>query len=431
MKKLAIIADDLSSATDCSVQLAQKGFETSVFINIPENLEHIDEEIIVFDTNSRRMEATAAYKQVSKVAEMVRKVGFEYIFKTIDSTLRGNLGAEIDALMDIIKFDFALIAPAFPFYGRTTINGTHYLRGIPICQTEIGSDPNFPVRRDNIADLLTLQSSRKSGLINLDLLYQGKDPVHSELEKMINSGVEFVIFDIKNEDDLAKLVHVLKQSKFHILWSGSTGLSRYLDTLVDDSIRENRVRQEHRKGPILIISASASEITRGQIAVLKPYPNLVPVEVSPFRIVAGVDSRKEEICRCSDDVINGIKFGKNVILYVSSSRPDISKTKSVGERNGFNPDQVSQIIVDSLAIIADQAIHNKYLGGVLLNGGDTARAFCTRYNVNTIKLDREIEPGIPLGTIRELGNLPVITKAGAFGGQETFVNILENLKKDE
>jgi uncharacterized protein YgbK (DUF1537 family) len=430
MKELIIIADDLSSATDCSVQLAQKGYETSVYINPPETLENSDGDILVVDTNSRRMGAEKAYQQVLNVAEMISKIRVNRVYKTIDSTLRGNLGAEIDGLMDILQFDFALIAPAFPFYGRTTINGVHYLHGIPISETEIGSDPNSPVLKNKISELLLLQSARKSGLIDLELLYRGKAQVYDRLGKMMNSGVELVIFDTKNESDLAGIVQMFKDSKYRILWSGSTGLSRYLDILVDDTFRINLGKPQYRKGPKLIISGSASEITKNQIASLSSYPNSELVEMSPFRIVAGENSQLDEIGRCLDRVISGLKIGKSVILFVSSSRQDILKTKYIGKKVGLNSDQISQTIVDSLSIIAENAIHSLYLGGVILNGGDTARAVCTRLGIKTVTLVREVEPGIPLGKIRELENLPIITKAGAFGNPETFINILKTIERD-
>lgn len=46
--------------------------------------------------------------------------------KKIDSTLRGNLGAEIKAVDDVFNPDIVIIAPAYPANQRVTIGGYHY-----------------------------------------------------------------------------------------------------------------------------------------------------------------------------------------------------------------------------------------------------------------------------------------------------------------
>jgi len=43
----------------------------------------------------------------------------------MDSCLRGNPGAEAEALMDVLAYDVSFIAPAFPEMGRTTVDGIH------------------------------------------------------------------------------------------------------------------------------------------------------------------------------------------------------------------------------------------------------------------------------------------------------------------
>ena len=431
MKELAIIADDLSSATDCGVQLAQKGFKTSVLVNIPEAINVRNENVIAVDTNSRSLKGDEAYHLVLKVAQMLKEAGFDHIYKTIDSTLRGNLGAEIDGVMDVFRFDIAVIAPAFPLYGRTTIKGKHYLHGIPLNQTEIASDPNYPVKEENLALLLSMQSRRKSGLVDLETLNQGKDFVTKRLQYLIRTGAEFAIFDAQSEIDLAKIIEILINIKFPVLWVGSTGLSRYLDKAIKDDIRDSTRVKVHKKGPVFIVSGSASEVTRNQIATLTSQQKVIPIEINPLKIVAGEKIMQNEITRCQNKLVDTLISDKNVVLYVNSSRQDINKVKSLGIKNGLTGHDVSHLITYCLGRIAAKVVETCELGGIILTGGDTAKSVCTQLGVTAIELIKEIEPGVPLGLLRELKDLPIITKAGAFGDPNTLLNAVNALRRED
>ncbi|WP_219930248.1 four-carbon acid sugar kinase family protein, partial [Paenibacillus agaridevorans] len=64
MNELAIIADDLTGATDSGVQFARRGFDTQVVFHAEEvsTIER-NSEIIVLDTDSRAVAAGEAYER--------------------------------------------------------------------------------------------------------------------------------------------------------------------------------------------------------------------------------------------------------------------------------------------------------------------------------------------------------------------------------
>src|SRR4030095_17175791 len=98
-----------------------------------------------------------------------------------DSTLRGNLGAEIEAIMDVVKPDCAIIAPAFPKYGRTTVDGVQHLHGRPLHETEFGTDPTAPVKDADIARRLAEGSPRQTGRLTLDPVRAGSMQIISSM----------------------------------------------------------------------------------------------------------------------------------------------------------------------------------------------------------------------------------------------------------
>jgi uncharacterized protein YgbK (DUF1537 family) len=69
------------------------------------------------------------------------------------------------------------------------------------------------------------------------------------------------------------------------------------------------------------------------------------------------------------------------------------------------------------------------LGGLILTGGDTARAVSSRLGVTGIRLLDELEPGVALGELPGFRNLPMITKAGGFGHPDTLLNASRTLRR--
>ena len=67
--------------------------------------------------------------------------------KKVDSTLRGPLAAEIEAALAASGRTRAVVAPAFPATGRTTVGGVQHLDGVPVHATRFAHDPVSPVLR--------------------------------------------------------------------------------------------------------------------------------------------------------------------------------------------------------------------------------------------------------------------------------------------
>src|SRR5690606_41725032 len=67
----------------------------------------------------------------------------------------------------------------------------------------------------------------------------------------------------------------------------------------------------------------------------------------------------------------------------------------------------------------------------VLTGGDTARAVCRHLGIGGIRLLEEVAPGIPLGQLVGPRPLYAVTKAGAFGEEDTLVKAVNKLKGSE
>ena len=160
MVKLLILADDFTGALDTGVQFAEEGAATLVVTdpNYDFSPPPGGENVIVFDTETRHVSPEAAYRTISHAVSLAKGAGISYFYKKTDSALRGNIGAELAALMDAAGAPRLHFVPAYPRMGRTTRQGIHYIDGIPVAESVFGRDPFNPVTCSNVTELIGMQS---------------------------------------------------------------------------------------------------------------------------------------------------------------------------------------------------------------------------------------------------------------------------------
>jgi uncharacterized protein YgbK (DUF1537 family) len=431
--QLAIIADDLSSCTDCGIQIARDGLQTYVVLDRQRDVKALAAyDVVAVDTDSRAVSPAAAYARVAEATNFVRQIS-EAFYKSLDSTLRGNLGAEVDAVMDVIHFDLAAVAPAFPFYGRTTSAGIHYLHGQRIDETEFASDPQNPVKDADLVRVFASQSRRSVGLIELDAVREGSAAVCGRVTDLRRSGVELVILDAQSEADLDVIVAGVVASGLRVLWVGSTGLAGHVSKTMGARGGTHSTAQAcgAARTPILSVVGSASQVTRGQVAALLQQADVSSVRMDPFPIIEAGTLRDREIDRCRRQAVGELRGGRDVVLDVVSSRDAIAAAHALGRQRDMDSSRVGATIVESLAEITLSVVEMVSVGGLILTGGDTARAVCDRLGAEGILILREVEPGIPLARMVGAHELPIVTKAGAFGTADALIHAGRLLKGGE
>lgn len=148
-----MIADDLTGALECGAKFAAHGAATRVCVQAErEDAAGVDVQVI--DTESRHRSAEDAAAAVRAVAIRASPFAPWMIYKKTDSTLRGNIGPELRALLEVFPERRILFAPAYPQMGRMVRDGVLFVDGVPLDQTPFARDPMNPVRGSRIADVL-------------------------------------------------------------------------------------------------------------------------------------------------------------------------------------------------------------------------------------------------------------------------------------
>ncbi|WHY02630.1 four-carbon acid sugar kinase family protein [Neobacillus sp. DY30] len=425
--KLAIIADDLTGANDSGVQLAKFGLKTSVLFGLDKKAVH-DSEAVVFDTDSRSIDKNEAYHKVFEVMQFLKEQGVKNIYKKIDSTLRGNLGSEIDAVYETIKPDFVFIVPGYPKNGRTVINGHHYLNGILLNETEIANDPKTPVTESHIPTLLMQQTNRTVGLIEKDVLRNGKVSILQQVEEFAKKGISYIVVDSETEEDLEMILRYTKEVNFTITWVGSAGLANYLPAYYEIEKTESQLSIPSHNKPILTVVGSVNKNSRHQLSVVLKKDGVTGIKVESYKAVSCEEERTAEITNVVKSARSAVKNGHDVVIYTTGETKDIEKARKTGKENGFNYTETSNEIVKMMGEICAALIEDKLFKGIVMTGGDTAKQVCEIWGVKGFYLHDELEIGVPISTFIGIEDIFVITKAGGFGKETVFVHAIDKLK---
>jgi len=432
MTRLAIIADDLSSATDCGAQMVRSG----LFVVVPLGSYSLPTQaqatqVISVDTDSRSLSADSAYAKVKAAAQQLVADGWTHFYKSVDSTLRGNLGAEIEALMDVVQPDFAIIAPAFPKYGRTTVEGVQHLHGRPLHETEFGTDPTAPVRDADIARRLGEGSRRKAGRLTLEQVRAGPMHKKGDIRGLLADGVELFIIDIAEQEDLKRLCLGFSHKDLRIVWVGSTGLAEFVPLAFGDASTSNTFGQDHPidSRPALVLVGSASETTREQLRYAQANNQLNIIHLEATRLIQNGSSVAAELEEADSKLRAAINSGHDTALVVRASREEIAATQQLGATLNLSPAQVAQRIVDGLAQAGSVLVREGRVSGIVATGGDTANALCNALGAQALEILGEVEAGIPIMRLLGERSLPLVTKAGGFGSPSAIGDALVKVKQ--
>jgi len=145
------LADDLTGALETGAKFAAAGVEAVVSAE-PEGAP--DAPVVVLDTETRHLAAGAAAERVERLVRAAREAGARFLYQKTDSTLRGNIGAELGAVARGWPGAALVYAPAYPRMGRTVRAGRLYVNGVPVSETAFARDPLNPVVESEIARVL-------------------------------------------------------------------------------------------------------------------------------------------------------------------------------------------------------------------------------------------------------------------------------------
>ena len=415
-----VIADDLTGAADTGNAFARRGAETVVvFDGRSGSTTTPAAAVLVVNTDSRY---TSAEEAAERVDRAVRAHPADLVYKKVDSTLRGNLAAEVDAALAAAGATLAVVAPAFPANGRVTACGHHLVDGELVTDTAAGQDPDAPVGSSHLPTLLS-GSAHPVAHLAVDTVAGGTEAVADGLRTAVANadGPTVVTADATHERHLAAVAEGTATVDPAAVYVGSAGLARHVPLPAIAGAADGTIEADRkRSGPsrVLGVAGSASPVTLAQVDAV---PEEWVCRIDAAR--AAVDppaAATEAVDRCRDR----LSTAGVALLASATDETDVEAALSAGREAGLADQQVRDRVARALAETVARLQADDPLTGLFVTGGAVAGAVLGELEAEGVRLTgRAVEDGVPVGAIvagRAAGT-PVVTKAGAFG-ERTTVN---------
>jgi len=396
-----VIADDFTGANDAGSGLAQAGARVHVLFGNAVPLPDDAADVLVISTDSRAVSASQATERVAQVVQhFAAQLQQGWLFKKIDSTLRGNVGAETSAALRASGKTLALVAPAVPRLGRTTREGKVWVNQRLLTDTEFASDPKTPILSACILDQMQIDGTE------IDLATLRSD----RLDAVLAAARGIVVVDAENEADLARLITAAAQLTEKPLLVGAAGLSDALGAAL--SVRPSR--------PVLAVVGSMSSSAQQQIATLRNQRAVEIVDVDirqRFQQPAWPDRD-----RWIEQAATALRAGRHTVIRTCQHASQRHEIAHLSQQHSVTRQQLGEAISQLLGEMTYSLCQAQLPHALYLSGGDVAIAVAQALGASGFKIQGLVAGCVPHGVLLNSEfTLPVMTKAGGFGDENTLV----------
>lgn len=397
MKDCLILADDLSGAADSAVSALHAGLDAEVFLTA-EGAQESRAAVVAIDLNTREIEAEGARATTFKSLEKIHPRADLFVYRKIDSTLRGNVAVELAATRAAAGKQFILFAPAFPANRRITVGGKILIDGEPLEQTQFWRAkiprPDFAAQMADVG--LTMES------LALETVRRGKQEVRRTISELVGEGCTTILCDAEHDEDLFQIAQAGFELGPQCLFAGSGGLAKQLFKLFPPE--ELMIPVPRKLSELILIAVgSCTTNSRTQFAKLRGVPGLRCFWLGPEELEKRSISQPElgRLLDCKQDLA--------VAINADAMFPDDIKP--------------SHVLAGLLAPLLNR------VGALVVTGGETCRTLLEWIGAQKLQLLDELEPGVSLAFVSAPRPLLVVVKAGGFGDPDTLQNAYRFLKK--
>ena len=413
-----MIADDLTGAADSAAPSAALGCRAVVLLHSPGHHEaHADwpdADILSIDANTRCLSAEQASNAIERLVRLCHSHNAQQpayvLYKKIDSTLRGNVAAELAALLHARRSSnpatarlSILMAPALPAQGRTMVGGRLLVHGVPLEKTDIWQS-EARTAQSGIPHLLA-EAGLSFGLIDTETVRSSSTALRQAILLSAQQN-DVVVCDAETDGDLHAIARASVGQPAITALVGSAGLACQIPRTIEITPTAEFHEWRFAARPMLFVVGSAASVTQQQARILEATAGLAAFHTTPAA------SAKLPTIRAS--ILQSLQSGRDVLLTLAGDEHDSSYEEP------FSPREFSELLSRCSQLI----------GGLVLTGGETARAVLDVLGIYRLRLLGEVESGLPFSVADNWERpLPIITKAGAFGSPQALVHCRDFLRK--
>lgn len=416
-RRVAVVADDLTGATDSVVQFREAGWTAYLLLTDEDPAEQ--DEVTGVVATSRSLDtrplpgAQAAETTRLAVGEQLA-AGTDRLYVKVDSTMRGSVAGQVTGALavwaDAHPDAVALICPAYPQMGRVIVKGSMLVNGTPLDQSAASFDPVTPVNSSVLTELVPGAASVPNA------------GTAAELADALTAAAgtsDRLVVDAQSDADLRRLAEAVEIVGSRAVCVGSAGLARHLAEVWRPAGSAELAKEATQAitGTVVVSVSSLNEVSFDQIAHL-----LATHGERVVRHEFSVDQLQDQAGM--RDLGRTLTEGDGVRLEVVVLQPSPARVQ------GVDAADAARSVARGLAAAVGGMVGSGSVGALLLVGGDGAQAALQELDAIALRIDRQASEGVPLGRIvgGPAADLPVVTKAGGFGSTTTLTDVISAIR---
>ena len=423
--KLGCIADDYTGATDLSSMLVREGVRVLQWFGVPDEaclqtermhsqLQEMD--AVVIAIKSRSISAANAIRLSLDALSVLQSLGAErFYFKycsTFDSTDAGNIGPVAESIANELDVKHVWYCPAFPENGRTIYCGHLFVGGVPLHESSMKDHPLNPMHDSNLVRVLQRQCEHPVANINRHQLYQ--------LDKWSpQESPSHWIVDCTDDNDLNRATELAINCSF--VTGGSAFGGRWGGQLVGRSRIESDSPLASPRTMTAILSGSSSLATRKQTVHYEQTGGSVNrLDLSPV-IANGLplDTLVQETVAW----ITSLASADSALVTTAWDLSAVSRLKSI-QGDIHAADLVEQFFARLAKVLLDSGVRR-----FVVAGGETSGAVMNALEIKSVRIGKEISPGVPWVHNQGATACSLALKSGNFGADSFFCDAIACLNE--
>lgn len=421
MARVLVVADDLTGANACAAGFARTGLR-AVTLGQQDQWGAIAEfhprfDALVVTTDSRHLPPDDVRERVRRAVRAGWPI--DLLSTRIDTTLRGNVGVAVEAMLAEARAQtddrvVALAVTAHPEAGRVTVDGHQLLDGVRLEDTEVSRDPRTPVHTSEVAQVLARGTTLRIGSIPLRLVTGPPGDLVAHLRGLVEDGVDVVVADALTVEHLERACATALEAAPDARWitvDSGPGALAMAHTMGLGASTEPL--------PRLVVSGSATALTRRQLARLLAERDAVPVRpvMREGSAMPDVDATVPLVLGALADVEPG-----GIVVVATVLDEDDLRALRPGEEAALPA---------SLGRLTRRVLQETSVDGLFTTGGDVTAAVLRDLDGQGMEVEGEV---VPLAVAGEVvagpwAGLPMVTKGGLIGDDATTIACLDRLRE--
>lgn len=374
---IAVIADDFTGAAEIGGLALSYGYTVAVVTELNND---IDVDVLVIATTLRSKGSKQAADEVKSITKQLLELNPEFIYKKIDSVLRGNVAAELEAQMEVSGKTRSLVIPANPILKRTIREGIYFVEDQKLMDSIFSKDDSFKTKSSKVVDIVKVDE--KSEVHNISIS-----------DTLPKSGL--LIGNTQDMSDLKDWASIVDQNT---LPSGASG---FFGAILEKSTKtkskyDDKFSFDQKK----ILYVCGSNFPNSKQAVIAARDNGYSVSTMPDEIYNNQSFDINLVDEWAEEIILEFKSSNQVII-------------SVLQQQGAKTIRGKQI-KEVLGLLVQRVLQNVNLDELFIEGGSTAYVITQELKVNTFYPIQSLAPGVARMRVGKNKGMNLTVKPGSY-----------------